>query len=106
MPSAQLALGLQLRDQGISLVSQNNAAWRQATRRIAARIAEQEGQVAADQLHELCGPPTHQNAYGGVLRSPHFLLVGYRLSQHPSAHARRIGVYQLSKRGREELLDG
>ena len=100
----QLDLGLRLRDEGIALVSGKNAHWLKMLRRIAAKIAVEEGHVSIDQLHEMCGLPTHQNAYGGVLRSPYFVLVGYKQSEHPDAHARRIGVYRLTQRGREGLL--
>lgn len=102
-----LQLGLRLRDEGIALVSSHNEVFLWDARYIAAEIAYQEGCVSIDQVKGLLSyDPAHPNAWAGVLRGPCWELVGYKASEHPDAHARRIGKYRLTERGREELLGG
>jgi hypothetical protein len=95
-----LAESRQLRDEGMYLsASQLSAAeWLRRAKDTAYFIATRNGEVSADEVLRIMPRPSdvHPNATGSLFRDKRFKLVGYKTSSKVSAHARRIGVYELN----------
>jgi hypothetical protein len=98
---ATLEEGLALRNAGLDSVSLHNADWVEVARKIAVRICQRDGDVDTDRIQKLWARPSyvHPNSVGAVLRPPRFRLVGYKMSERPSAHARRIGLWIEGREG-------
>lgn len=95
-----------LRDSGIDAVSKAHMVWLSKARALVLAIAEQQGTVSADDLHERMSLPktAHPNLIGAVFRGLGLRVVGAVKSQRPRAHSRLILVYstrqQAKKMGR------
>jgi hypothetical protein len=92
---ATLDQGLALRNAGLDAVELHHASWIEVARAVAIRICQRDGDVDTDRIQKIWTRPSnvHPNAVGAILRAPRFRLVGYKMSERPSAHARRIGVW-------------
>ena len=101
MVQATLEQCLSLRNAGLDSVGLHHADWVGVAREIAVRICRRDGDVDTDRIQEIWARPSwvHPNAVGAILQAPRFRLVGYKMSERPSAHARRIGLWI---EGREE----
>ena len=91
-------LSRQLRDEGIQKAENNATEWINACRVLAYQFAVEHGRVASDDVLKELPRPTlvHPNATGSIFRDKRFKLVGYKTSSKVSAHARRIGIYQIA----------
>jgi len=96
MVQATLDQGLALRNAGLDSVGLHHASWIEVAREVAVRICRRDGDVDTDRIQEIWERPSnvHPNAVGAILQAPRFRLVGYKMSERPSAHARRIGVWK------------
>lgn len=92
-PSEQLGLELQFR--GIERVSRSNKEWIAQARKVAKRIAHDQGSVSSDDIHELCPPPpeAHPNVMGAVFKNLGLRVVSFTTTKRPSGHGRLIRVY-------------
>ena len=61
------------------------------------QVIEKMGECSSDDCWRLCPPPedAHPSLMGCLFDDSRFVRVGDRLSTRPSAHSRRIGVYEL-----------
>lgn len=95
-----LAEGRRLRDAGMELAVKplDASSWLSWARNMAFQMAHANGEVSADDVLKRCPRPSDvsPNATGSLFKDKRFKLVGYKTSTKTSAHARRIGVYQLS----------
>lgn len=102
----QLSLteGLQLKRDGLDRVFSNNAEFIAVMRAEAIRIATQRGWVTSDDLRvyasQLNLEPTHQNAWGSILRGPCWKVVGRRKSAVPQGHGREIKIWAYTPQSR------
>ena len=90
--------GSQLRDAGIASASLGNEEWLQQVREYAKFVAMQNGQVSINDLREMFDLPygAHPNLWGAVFKTRAFRMVDFGVAKHPSAHARRIGIYAIN----------
>lgn len=88
--------GIQRADYGIATVSRHYPEWLAKARKHAVEIAQAEGRVSSDDIHEICPMPegAHPNLMGAVFRNINLYLAGYKRSTRPSAHGRVIRVYK------------
>lgn len=93
-----LAEARQLRDEGMERAANSAAEWLNKCRETAVYLGRTKGSVSIDEVLQLCERPewVSPNATGSVFRDKRFKLVGYKQSTKTSAHARRIGIYQLN----------
>jgi hypothetical protein len=96
MTPRQLALtGLELKEQGIASVSRHG--WVDDARVAAVALAQHFGWVTSDRLHDVMGPPPHENCYGAIFKDKRFRSTGERVrSMRPEAHGRWIEVWRLA----------
>ncbi|MCH7553829.1 MAG: hypothetical protein IIC82_07525 [Chloroflexi bacterium] len=88
--------GLELRDQGIGSVSRHNPAWLNMARNIAVATCRIEGYVTSDLVHDVMGPPPHDNCYGAIFKDKRFVATGERVkSTRREAHGRWIQIWRL-----------
>lgn len=94
------ATARQRRDAGMDLAAgrENAQAWLLKARDCAYVMAVMGREVSADDVLSWCPRPSdvHPNATGSIFRDKRFKLIGYRTSKKVSAHARRIGIYELN----------
>jgi hypothetical protein len=94
--------GLELKEAGITAVTEHNADWLEDAVAIVAGFARQCPEFSSDEIRPLvvaqCGEPGHPNAWGGLLNSAahrkYIAHAGYRKSTTPSAHARVVSVWR------------
>ena len=91
--------GQQLRDAGLTLVSQGREDWLAYARSVAVEVAEATGQVTINEVRERVELPFnyHPNTWGAVFKGNTFEAIGYCQATHPSAHARVVRVYTLKE---------
>jgi hypothetical protein len=94
---AAMDTGRQLRDAGKERLSERNQIWLARARATMVDVIRQKGECSSDDCWELCPPPiaTHPSVMGCLFDDRRFVRIGDRLSKRPSAHARRISVYEL-----------
>ncbi|KKL80658.1 hypothetical protein LCGC14_2002530 [marine sediment metagenome] len=86
--------GLELKERGIASVSRNR--WVDNARVAAVALAQHFGWVTSDRLHDVMGPPPHDNCYGAIFKDQRFVATGERVrSTRPEAHGRWIEVWRL-----------
>lgn len=97
MMQLSLQEGRALKEDGLDRVSSNNAEFIAVMRAEAIRLATQRGWVTSDDLRvyasQLNLEPTHQNAWGSILRGPCWKVVGRRKSAVPESHGREIKIW-------------
>ena len=88
------------RDAGMKRAATSGAAseWLTRARDTAYFIAVSNGEVSADEVLKIMPRPADvsPNATGSLFRDKRFRQIGYKMSSKVSAHARRIGVYELN----------
>jgi hypothetical protein len=89
--------GEQLKEAGIAQASAGNENWLQKVREFAKKLAKENGSVSINELRqEFCLPlGASPNLWGAVFKTREFKLVSFGVATHPSAHARRIGIYKI-----------
>jgi len=95
--------GFSTKDGALDAFEEMRGQWVAQAREVARRVCAERGEVTADDLHARFPVPTDENGnrlidgriFGAVLRSPHFVLIGYRKSRRAECHRRPIGVFQL-----------
>lgn len=96
-----LAHARQLRDEGMERASRSpdSASWLWEARQAAWIYAAKHGAVSADDVLKIVPRPewVSVNATGSLFKDKRFKLVGYKQSTKTSAHARRIGIYELNE---------
>lgn len=95
MTTAQLPLtGLELRDAGIASLERHR--WVDDARVAAVTLAQHFGWVTSDRLHDVMGPPPHENCFGAIFKDKRFVPTGWVQSKRRSAHGRWIRVWRLA----------
>lgn len=91
--------GRDLRNAGLTLVSQGREDWLAYARSVAIEVAEATGQVTINEVRERVELPFdyHPNTWGAVFKGNTFEAIGYCQATHPSAHARVVRVYTLKE---------
>ena len=86
--------GLELKEQGIASLERHR--WVDNARVAAVALAQHFGWVTSDRLHDVMGPPPHENCYGAIFKDRRFRWTGdWVRSKRPEAHARMIRVWRL-----------
>ena len=91
--------GLELQKQGIASLERHR--WVDDARMAAEtfcrhRTSWKSGTVTSDDIHDVMGPPPHDNAYGTIFKDKRFVATGERVkSKRPEARARWIQVWRL-----------
>lgn len=90
--------GEQLKQAGIALVAMGNEAWLAIVREHARQVAISGGSVSINDLRPKFDLPhgASPNLWGAVFKTRQFRMVGFGVATHPSAHARRIGIYTIN----------
>ena len=86
--------GLELQKQGIASLERHR--WVDDARMAAETLARHFGYVTSDLVHDVMGPPPHDNAYGAIFKDKRFVATGERVrSMRPEAHGRDIRIWRL-----------
>lgn len=91
-------LSKSLKTQGLDAVETSNLSFVELMRREAIRLSNERGWLTSDDLRVYASrlgiAPDHPNAWGSVLRGPHWKVIGHRKSAVPSSHHREIKIWQ------------
>lgn len=93
--------GKDLKEQALDQLETRHQDWLTFMRGTARRIAQLQGSVTTDDLHEVAElynhHPANAKAYGAIFRGPEWKATGYRKTTRPAAHARPIRVWELAQ---------
>lgn len=90
--------GAELRDQAKRKLSSENEEWLDRARLVMVGVIKDRGTCSSDDCWRLCPPPSHAHpsVMGCLFDDRRFVRSGDKLSDRPSAHRRRISLYELS----------
>lgn len=100
MTSQTTLEGESAKEEGKARVESHNQDFIESMRNLALYLAQTNGFVTTDQLHEWADSrgiaPRHPNAFGAIFRGPQWRSAGFVKSKRPSAHARMIREWVLA----------